>query len=286
MSNVIHDSEVLIQTVRIESIYQSGKVSVGTGFPYAFLVQKIDEKKRKGVRAIVTNRHVIEDKQIGTRVESGYFYINKRDASGRCDYGNKVKIEFKGDEWIHHPDVNVDLSVLPINDKLAEIETKGEKLFFVSDLHELVPSDEREWSRIGPLEDIITVGYPNGLWDEENNLPIARKGITSTYARQNYKNKEQFVLDVPIFPGISGSPVYAMSYGNEFYESGGWAVGSKCLLIGILFGGLKYRVGIPGADLSVIPTDNRSSDINDLISQLGVAVKSTKLKDFDKVLKK
>jgi len=71
--------------------------------------------------------------------------------------------------------------------------------------------------------------------------------------------REEFVLDVPIFPGISGSPVYAMSYGNEYYESGGWAVGSKCLLICVLFAGLKYRVNTPGADLSVIPTDNRSS---------------------------
>jgi hypothetical protein len=33
-------------------------------------------------------------------------------------------------------------------------------------------------------------------------------------------NKEQFLVDMPIYPGISGSPVFAISYGNEYYESG------------------------------------------------------------------
>jgi hypothetical protein len=26
------------------------------------------------------------------------------------------------------------------------------------------------------------IGYPNGIWDAKNNLPVIRKGITATHA--------------------------------------------------------------------------------------------------------
>ncbi|MGI0032608.1 MAG: hypothetical protein ACRD97_04970 [Nitrososphaeraceae archaeon] len=102
----------------------------------------------------------------------------------------------------------------------------------------------------------------------------------------NYLNKEQFLVDIPIFRGISGSPVFAYSYGHEFYESGGWGVGGKCLFIGILYAGLKYKEGEAGADLSLIPTDKSKSGVNELGSNLGVAIKSTKLKDFDNIFER
>jgi len=280
-SKVIQPGEELIQTVRIECTLPSGKLSVGTGFPYVFLTRKIGDNTNWGIRTIVTNKHVIQHN--GVRVKSGHFCLNKRDARGKCSFGSKVLIEFKGEEWIEHPSNDVDLSVLPVSNYIDKLEQKGEKLFFVNGLHEIVPANDIGWSRIGPLEDIVTVGYPNGLWDEENNIPIARKGITASYPNLNYLNKEQFVVDMPIYPGISGSPVFAMSYGQEDYESGGWGIGGKCLLIGILYAGLRYKEKKPGADLSVIPTDDSRSDPYELMSNLGVAIKSTKLKDFENV---
>jgi hypothetical protein len=281
MSNVVHDTELLTQTVRIEGTFASGKVSVGTGFPYTFLYKRIDDKTATGFRTIVTNKHVIESK--GERVKSGFFHLNKKDEFNKCTYGNTVKIEFKGKEWINHPSEDVDLSVLPIDEYVSIIRQEGTIINYVSNLCEFVPSNEQEWSRIGPLEDIISVGYPNGLWDEDNNIPISRKGLTATYPKLNYLNKEQFLVDIPIFPGISGSPIFAYSYGQEFYESGGWGVGNKCLLIGILYAKLKYKESEPGADLSVIPTNKSIPEIYELISNLGVAIKSTKLKEFDKI---
>lgn len=284
MSNVVHDSEMLIQTVRIESTFESGMVSVGTGFPFTFCFKKVDEKTASGVRTIVTNRHVIEKK--GERVKNGFLRLNKKNESNKCSFGDTVKIEFKGTEWVGHPSQSIDLCALPINKEVNRVEQSGDKVFYVSNLHALVPSNQQEWSRIGPLEDIICVGYPNGLWDEENNIPISRRGLTATYPKLNYLNKEQFLVDLPIYNGISGSPIFAYSYGHEFYESGGYAVGGKCLLIGILYAGLKYKKNEPGADLSQIPTEKSESAVKDLGSNLGVAIKSTKLKDFDSIFQK
>jgi hypothetical protein len=76
MSAVIHHTEGLIQTVRIEGRFSSGKISVGTGFQYAFLVKKLDEKRRRGVRAIVTIRHVIEN-QCGRNITTCSLLANE-----------------------------------------------------------------------------------------------------------------------------------------------------------------------------------------------------------------
>jgi hypothetical protein len=282
VSNVIHPTEGLIQTVRIECTLTSGKTSVGTGFLYAFMAGKFDDNRSWAIRAIVTNKHVIEKE--GIRAKSGHFYFNKMDKSGKCLYGEKVRVEFNGEEWMHHPSKEVDLSILPVGNKIKKIEERGERLFLSSNLYEIVPANKQEWTRVGPLEDIVTIGYPNGLWDENNNMPISRKGITATYANVNYRGKEEFLVDIPIFPGISGSPVIAYSYGNEFYESGGWGVGGKCLFIGIVYARLKYRKGEAGADMYLIPTDDRKADLYELMSDLAVAIKSTKLKDFEKIL--
>lgn len=213
-----------------------------------------------------------------------WIFFNRRDDSGNCLYGDKVKVEFKGDEWLHHPDENVDLSILPVGPKLKKLGKNGENLFLSNDLYEIVPSNEDEWSRVGPLEDIVSIGYPNGLWDEHSNSPICRKGITATFPKLNYHNKEEFVVDMPIYPGISGSPVYAYSFGMEYYEGGGWGQGSKCLLIGILYGGLKYKIGRQGADLYLIPTTEDTAHVHEYLSNLGVAIKSSRLKDFENVL--
>jgi len=52
------------------------------------------------------------------------------------------------------------------------------------------------------------VGYPIGLWDEKNNYPIFRKGITATHPANDYNGKSEFMIDAACFPGSSGSPVY------------------------------------------------------------------------------
>jgi hypothetical protein len=33
----------------------------------------------------------------------------------------------------------------------------------------------------------LKIGYPNGLWDEFNNIPFFMKGITATHPNINYK---------------------------------------------------------------------------------------------------
>lgn len=65
---------------------------------------------------------------------------------------------------------------------------------------------------------------------------------------------------------------------------GGTSVGGKCLFLGILYAVLKYHNKKPGASIEYISTEDRYLTPSDLISNLGVVIKSSKLKDFEPVI--
>jgi hypothetical protein len=58
------------------------------------------------------------------------------------------------------------------------------------------------------------IGYPKGFWDRVNNLPVVRKGITATPIYIDYNGKKEFLLDIPIFSGSSGSPIVLFNEGS------------------------------------------------------------------------
>src|SRR5690606_27633581 len=54
---------------------------------------------------------------------------------------------------------------------------------------------------------VTMVGYPTGLWDDVNNYPLLRKGSVATHPHIDFKGKKEFLIDIPLYPGSSGSPV-------------------------------------------------------------------------------
>lgn len=267
----------LLQTVRLETTRQDGKHRYGTGFYYDFCKKKIDKDFDWSIPGIVTNRHVIEDGEYGS------FYINRKGDDNECKFGDMTEIRFKKKDWIHHPDSSIDLSILLLYPILKENKLDVKDLFIRHMYVSLLPK-ESQWNKFSSMEDIITIGFPNGFWDEENNIPIVRKGITATHPKINYKGKEQFLVDIPIYPGISGSPVLLMSYGYEWYDKKNYSVGSRCYFIGILYAMATYSKKQSGLTMEMIPTDDSFADFESLTSNLGFVIKSSKLKDFEKLL--
>jgi len=54
---------------------------------------------------------------------------------------------------------------------------------------------------LSAIEDIIMIGYPDGIWDSINNQPIIRRGITATQPKNNFNGKQEFLIDAACFPG-------------------------------------------------------------------------------------
>ena len=184
-------------TVRIVSEATNAPLVSGTGFFYNF-----DIGSGKVVPAILTNKHVVRD----IRRTRFVFSTSKNGMPDNeligytTDYSN-------GDHWYGHEDSSVDLCYIlfkPIVDKL--FNATGKKVYCTPYSKEFIP-DAEYLSGITQLDDVVMIGYPNGIWDNVNNQPIFRKGSLATRPNKNYMGRREFIIDMPVFGGSSGSPV-------------------------------------------------------------------------------
>lgn len=269
--NTISASELLTHTTtRLEGKLPDGKVSVGTGFFYAF---KIDGKD---IPVIITNKHVIED------CNELIFTINELDENNQRSNTQHITTGFAKDALtnyvILHPDEDVDLCVImfgPILNRLDKAEGKKYYLRWID--ASLIP-DENEWQSFSSLEEITMIGYPNGIWDKVNNLPVARRGITATHPKINYDGRSEFLIDTAVFPGSSGSPIYLFNQGSYATDKG-ITMGTRIKLLGINYAVYTHTAE---GDITIKKTPTTSKPITEtqVPNNLGIIIKSTKIIDF------
>lgn len=264
-------SELAIHsTVRIECTTKEGDKSSGSGFFYNF---KIGDSV---VPAIVTNKHVVKNSL------EGVFYLTKKNKNGGPDYGNKQGIAIDNFEQgcIMHPDPNTDLCIFLIGRIINQLPD----LFYIPLKEDLIPSDD-EIKSFSALEDVIMIGYPTGIWDEINNLPIIRKGVTATPLSIDFNGKKEFMIDMACFPGSSGSPVFIINEGSYNKNSGGIVLGNRMLLIGILYAG--PQINTKGkVQVVQVPSKNEVQTLTAFPINLGYVIKSAKMKSFNDIIKK
>jgi hypothetical protein len=56
-------------------------------------------------------------------------------------------------------------------------------------------------------EDVLVAGYPEGHYDETNNLPLLRRGSLASFYRFKFKGRSYFEVDANLHRGTSGAPV-------------------------------------------------------------------------------
>ena len=194
--------QLLFTTARISTTGSGGASGVATAF-----VVRI-ERNGKVFLFLVTNKHVVLD----ARTVHLHFTVQEREQPAM---GKIFSVEMRDIEnsWAYHGDADVDVAVAPFGPVIDAIQAKGVQVFFRTLGQELVPTAEaiRE---IDAVEDVVFIGYPNGVWDEVNNLPVVRKGITATPIAVDFRGKKQFLVDASVFPGSSGSPVFLYNPGT------------------------------------------------------------------------
>ncbi len=193
-------------TVRIECDLGQGGVGTGTGFFYS-----LNRNGDQHVPVIITNKHVV------VSATKGRFLLTLQDSLGGPAIGSHQAFELDSFEkrWRPHPDNSVDLCAMPIAPLLHEAAKRELRLFFSTLDEMLVPTAADIEDMIG-LESITMVGYPNGLWDQTNNLPIFRKGVLATDYRRDWNGRKEFLIDAACFPGSSGSPVMLFDIGSYY----------------------------------------------------------------------
>jgi len=212
--------ELLHTTVRLEG-RKANDTSVGTGF-FFFRDERL---------WLVTNKHVVEG------VLSGRFFVLKGEGQGEKKYpllGEFHEVSFSQSNFIGHPDPGVDVSVMNVSKIMSENGGIGGSAFWKHISEDLFPTEEQLEKFIGPMEEIVFIGYPSGLWDTKNMLPIARKGMTATACYVDFDGEKKFLIDASVFPGSSGSPVFIYYAGAHPDKRGGLYSGNRIHFIGLI----------------------------------------------------
>lgn len=260
-------------TVRLECLLDGNRATTGTGFFFSF---KLDDKTH--VPVIVTNKHVINKSKVGT------FVLTKSNDQGEPILGATERIVLNDFEslWRKHPEENVDLAVFPIAPLIHEAEAKGIKFFAPPIGEDLLPTPEK-LADLSGLENITMIGYPNGIWDEKNNMPIVRRGITATNPKHDYNGLPIFVIDCACFPGSSGSPVLIFDQGGYLSTKGLNLGGGRIILLGVLFAGPQH-VAEGEIQTIEVPLAQIPISLSKIPNNLGFVVKAQKIADFRKML--
>ena len=120
---------------------------------------------------------------------------------------------------IKHPDPTVDLAVFPIAPLLNQAKNREIDIYLMPFQESIIPTQD-VLDNLSGIENVTMIGYPNGIWDQKNNMPIIRRGITATSPKYNYNDLPIFVIDCACFPGSSGSPVLIFDQGGYMDAQG------------------------------------------------------------------
>lgn len=221
-------AKLLYSTTKIRVLTESGKAWSGTGF-FINLKPNQDED----IYFIISNKHVLVTEEnaqieIAFHLDDGCHMPSKKSIA--------IKQQILKEYLVEHPDKDVDLCAYCIGPIINSLSKQNIEVFIQCIETDLIPKD---FNIFDSIEDVIMIGYPQGIADEVNNLPIVRRGITATPLNNDYYGKKMFVIDMACFPGSSGSPVYIYNNGNYIdprYNAR--IIGNrKLFLLGILFSG-------------------------------------------------
>lgn len=254
--------KMLYSTVRI--VAKNGSTGTGFFFNFAF-----DEGKV--VPVIITNKHVVNYNQ---KEEVKFFLHVKND-----DMPDQEKLDISLQcDWIFHRDQ--DLCFCFFNPLLEQIKSQKQKDVFYIPIMESFIFDNAKLTELSAIEDVVMVGYPIGLWDQQNNLPLFRKGITSSHPATDFNNKNVGAVDMACFPGSSGSPIFILNENGYTDKKGNSYLGSKRLIfLGVLFEGPQFNAK---GELIIenIPTQQKISTITPAMINLGYYIKASEILAF------
>ena len=275
MANLTVAEQLMFSTTRICTTNDDGIQFSATGFFFEYLIEK--GKDKLNVPVIITNKHVVKD------VKNLKVFISKGDGKGNPLFEPPVSISLDYhnlQQWVvEHPDPMVDLCLI-FSNPIIQLFNKENPIFYKNLNENHIPTQE-QLENIDAIEDVFMIGYPNGLWDASHNIPLVRKGITSTPVYIDFNDEPRFLIDAACFPGSSGSPVFYYKTGAVKEKYGGVSIGNSRLFL------LGVQHAVPTqplkGEIRVVPTTTVFSESKIMIN-LGFIIKSRCILDMKPII--
>src|SRR6185436_6157058 len=193
--SLVHPAtRVLYATVRLQRLDANGG-DAGSGTVFFF--GDFDSPGRPTF--LVTNKHVLETATATRALFHTGEMLDKRSFSP----DSEEWLEWPTTAlWRHHPDPDVDLAVVRV-EELKQYAGGGlDRLFHTLIWSVWCPTPEAE-SQFPAMLTTAMIGYPAGLWDRHNNLPILRRGTTASHPAIDYDGRAEVMVDIAAVPGAS-----------------------------------------------------------------------------------
>lgn len=190
---------------------------------------------------LITAKHVMDYSEKGTEYE---FEVH-RDKKGKTRLVKVVKVNL----LIHE---SQDLVALKFVAEEGDVFFEVDETFIKDDSEILKTRDA--------IEPVTLLGYPTGLWDDQNHLPLVRTGYMAIHPGMKFKGNPEGVINVANYEGDSGAPIFTLpqpfAYSKEqkCYRSGG----APILLLGIHHEGYDTHSskGFNTPDPEVVPRES------------------------------
>lgn len=255
MSNV---DKIVRSTVQVASWSNAGMQSTGSG---ALLQIHPDPDNADRVAlVVVTNRHVVAG---AARI--AYWLPG-------AQHGSKIRVDVQLSGILFHPDQHIDLAILPVPEPVARKDFHRGTIISDRDVY-----SNQKMDRLNSIENIVMIGYPNGIVDNLDSYPISRRGVTATPPFADYNSNPDFMVDCACFPGSSGSPIFLLDQGQYVDKENNLLLGqTRVGLLGFLYAGpvmtqtgeiVRHEPPLSHSDMVKMP----------MMLNLGICVKAYKL---------
>ena len=245
--------------------YDATEKSRGTGF----FVGKAETRKAY----LATNKHVVanynhaeltfcERNENDMPVDNSHITIDIHDLQSRI---------------ISHPESEVDLCFISIDDKIEEERKKGKAPFFMIIGDNLIIT-QAKLLEMSAIERVLMIGYPAGLIDKTNNKPIVRIGTTATCVSLDYEGEKKYLIDMAVFRGSSGSPIFIEKQ-ETLVEKETLIIRTQYYLAGIVSNTI-IQTGDHEVEIVDIPTTEKMIYRTEQYLNLGIVVKAEKISEL------
>ena len=256
--------QLFFTTVRIDTLSAAGAQGSGTGFFFNHKVNGVD------YLFVVTNKHVV----MGMR--EGRFSFHKQ-KGGLPALGDGFNLQIGPQDWPNvwfgHSDKNIDIAICPLVPLIEFVKQHhGTELFFRCIESSMIPNVQ-QLEELDAVEPVTFIGYPNGVWDSKNLLPVARRGTTASPIEVDFEGSPRFLIDASVFGGSSGSPVFILNQGSYADKRGGITIGSRFYFVGVI-AAVFFRTQLNQIISVPIPTQVQPMAQQQEMIDLGVVFKA------------